>query len=155
MKTRPAVMSDADEISAFLQDLARLGKRTLPSDAEFVQTTYIDHPDNIRCTVAQDTDGRLLGLQILKRASEGNAYGVTPGWGIIGTHVRPDAARRGVGKALFAATHDAAIKAGLQKIDATIGANNPEGLAYYEAIGFRTYDTLEDRVRKCLELTAA
>lgn len=154
MKTREAVLDDAAEISGFLQELVALGKRRLPSDEAFVRSQYISHPDNIQCTVVEDEDGTILGLQILKRASAGNIYDLPVGWGIIGTHVRPSAARRGVGRMLFAATLDAAKGAGLEKIDATIGASNPEGLGYYESVGFRTYKTGEDAVSKCLELSA-
>lgn len=66
----------------------------------------------------------------------------------MGTHVNPDAARRGVGKALFPVTLLAAKAYGLAKIDATIGANNPEGLGYYEAMGFRTYRTPDGKICK-------
>lgn len=152
MDTRQALLSDADDLSAMLQKLTALGKRNIPSDIDYVRITYITHPDKIRCTVAHDTNGTLLGLQILKRASTNNPYGVTPGWGIIGTHVHPDAARRGVGKSLFAATQKAAIDAGVTKIDATIGSTNIEGLAYYEAMGFRTYKTSDGRTCKLLTL---
>ncbi len=150
MKVREAVLTDAAEMSAFLQELAAAGKRSLPSDEDYARTNYIAHADNIRCSVVEDTDGCLLGLQVLKRASEGNAYGVTPGWGTIGTHVRPRAAGRGVGRALFGATLEAAKAAGLEKIDATIGSDNLEGLGYYEAMGFRDYKTSEKHVSKCL-----
>jgi GNAT superfamily N-acetyltransferase len=153
MIVRDAVMGDAAEISIFLEELASLGKRNLPSDADYVRTHYIGHADKIQCAVAEDDDGTLLGLQILKMASEGNAYGVDVGWGIIGTHVRPSAARRGVGKALFAATRKAAVDAGLSRIDATIGATNLEGVSYYDAIGFETYKTLDTRICKCFTVT--
>ena len=145
-------MADAIQISAFLQVLTALGKRNIPSDIEFVRTNYIAHPDNVRCTVAHDKNDVLLGLQILKRASANNIYGVAVGWGIVGTHVNPNASRRGVGKLLFAVTKEAAQYAGLQKIDATIGATSAEALGYYEAMGFRTYETTETRVRKCYDV---
>ena len=149
MHSRQANIADAAEISAFMQELTALGKRTIPSDEDYVRTHYIKHPDSIQCTVAVDEDGSLLGLQILKIASEDNLYGVTPGWGIIGTHVAHNAARRGVEKTLFTATLVAAINAGLQKINATIGAINVDVLAYYEAIGFQTYKTPNGKVCKC------
>ncbi|KZL21892.1 Acetyltransferase (GNAT) family protein [Pseudovibrio axinellae] len=152
MKVRNAVLADAAQISGFLQELAALGKRSRPSDEGFVCSNYIEHEDNIQCAVVEDADGSLLGLQVLKKACEHNAYDVTPGWGIIGTHVRASAGRRGVGRALFASTLVAAKRAGLQKIDATIGASNPEGLGYYEAVGFRSYKTTETSVSKCFEL---
>jgi ribosomal protein S18 acetylase RimI-like enzyme len=153
MRVRKAVVDDASEISVILEQLAALGKRNIPSDPDFVWTHYIAHPDNVQCSLAVDDDGTILGLQILKTASEGNTYGVTSGWGIIGTHVRPDAARRGVGKTLFAATRKAAVGAGLTKIDATIAANNADGLAYYDAIGFCTYRTPDGKICKCFEVT--
>jgi ribosomal protein S18 acetylase RimI-like enzyme len=148
MKVRSAVLEDALEISAFLTALTSLGKRNMPSDPDFVRAHYIAHSDKILCSVAQDDDGTLLGLQILKIASDGNAYGVEAGWGIIGTHVNPNAARRGVGKALFAATQMAALNAGLEWIDATISTVNAEGLGYYNAIGFRRYKTTDNKVCK-------
>ena len=154
MRVRPAVMDDASEISVFLEQLTSLGKRNIPSDPDFVRTHYIAHPDNIQCAVVEDDDGAILGLQILKIASEGNSYGVAVGWGIIGTHVKPDAARRGVGKTLFVATRRAAIDAGLKRIDATITETNSDGLSYYDAIGFHTYKTPHGKVCKCFEVTA-
>lgn len=155
MKVRQAVIGDALEMSALLEQLVSLGKRSLPSDPDFVRTTYIAHPDNIQCAVAEDEDGTLLGLQILKIASKGNVYGVKVGWGIIGTHVSPNAARRGVGKNLFVATHKAAIEAGLKKIDATIGATNSAALSYYDALGFYTYRTPDGKTCKCFEVAAS
>jgi GNAT superfamily N-acetyltransferase len=153
MKIRQAVLDDALEISSFLEQLASLGKRNLPSDPDFVRSHYIAHPDTIQCAVAQDEDGTLLGLQILKIASEGNVYGVDVGWGIIGTHVKPSKARQGVGKTLFAATLQAAKEAGLSRIDATIGATNFDGISYYDAIGFDTYRTPDSKICKCFKVT--
>jgi len=152
MKIRQAQPSDAAGISEMLQEMAAQGKRNLPSDKDYVLQSYVAHPDTIRCSIALDDGGGILGLQILKRASEGNPYGVAPGWGIIGTHIHPRAARQGIGKALFAQTLAAARGAGLTKIDATIGADNEEGLGYYEAMGFRTYKREEGRICKCCAL---
>ena len=154
MKVRQAVINDATEISEFLEQLVSLGKRTNPSDRDYVRAHYIADSDNIQCSVAEDIDGTILGFQILKVATEGNPYGVAVGWGIIGTHVRPDTARRGVGKTLFVATRKAAIDAGLKKIDATIAATNFDGQSYYDALGFHTYRTPEGKVCKCFEVTA-
>ena len=63
-------------------------------------------------------------------------------------NIRPDAARRGVGKALFAASLQAARSAKLLAIDATIGEDNQPALAYYEALGFRDYRRITDCVCK-------
>ncbi|MEM1065863.1 MAG: GNAT family N-acetyltransferase [Pseudomonadota bacterium] len=153
MKIRAAVADDAAQISAFLQELTALGKRTRPSDEAFVRAEYIGNPNGVSCTVAEDADGTLLGIQILSVAQHANPYGVAPGWGIIGTHGRPSAARRGVGRALFPASRAAAEAAGLASLDAAIGETNAEGLAYYEAMGFRTYRTYDGRICKRYDIS--
>ncbi len=150
---RDATLSDVAQMSAFLKELTTAGKRTSPDDEDFVQKYYIEDPAKIRCTVAEEND-QILGFQSLKQAVSGNAWGVEPGWGIIGTHIRPSAARRGLGRALFAKSQAAAAEFGLTKIDATIAATNPEALAYYEAMGFKTYRTPEGIIGKEFDLTA-
>ena len=152
MHIRPAIPDDADGMSRVLVALTAAGLRTRPDSADFALQTYIAPPDGILCSVATDDDGTILRLQSLKRAVAGNPYGVTPGWGIIGTHIHPAAARRGIGAALFAATEAAARAAGLTDVDATIGADNAGGLAYYEAMGFRTYRQMDDAICKRLSL---
>jgi len=77
---------------------------------------------------------------------------VVEGWGIIGTHVSPQAARRGVGSTLFAATRRAAEARGLKNIDASIGADNALGQSYYDAMGFMTYRQPEGLVCKVYRL---
>ncbi|MDQ1186374.1 GNAT family N-acetyltransferase [Agrobacterium larrymoorei] len=153
MLTRPATVEDAPGMAAVQNEIFAAGLRKAPTDVAIVTKTYISDPDRIACTVAVDEDGRILGFQSLKLATAaGNPYGVAEGWGIIGTHVSPSAGRRGVGKALFKATLEAAEAFVLRDIDASIGADNEMGQAYYEAIGFRTYRTTEDRVCKAYRI---
>lgn len=151
MKIRDAVPGDAEEMSVLLKDLTASGKRKSPDSEVFVRTHYIDDPRKIRCSIAEE-NGAVLGFQSLIRADAGNRYGVEPGWGIIGTHIRPSAARRGVGRALFAVSLKAAEVASIEKIDASIANDNSEALAYYEAMGFRTYRTPLGLTCKCLDL---
>lgn len=153
MIIRDGTVDDVAQISAFLQELTASGKRTSPDDVPFVRSNYIEGKDKIRCSVADD-EGVILGFQSLKRAQPGNQWGVTPGWGIVGTHIRPSAARRGVGRALFKVTREAARDAALAYIDASIAATNPEGLAYYEAMGFRTYRTPNGLICKRFDVVA-
>jgi GNAT superfamily N-acetyltransferase len=148
MRTRDASTGDADAMSRVLREIVALTGRERPSDADFVARHYIANPASIRCTVAVDEAGDVLGFQSLVRAEAGNRYDVPEGWGIIGTHISPRAHRRGVGTALFAASRAAAERAGIEKIDAYIGANNPSGLRYYEAMGFRTYREPDGIVQK-------
>ncbi len=150
---RDAKLGDVAQMSAFLKELTAAGKRKSPDDEAFVRAHYIEDAGKIRCSLAEE-DGLVLGFQSLKRADIDNPYGVTSGWGIIGTHIRPSAARRGVGRALFDLSRRAASAASLPMIDATIAADNPEALAYYEAMGFRTYRTLDGSICKRFSVEA-
>ena len=150
---RDATPDDIPAIGAVLRRLTAAGKRTRPDGDDHVRDHYIEDAARILCAVAVDGDGTVLGFQSLRRAAAGNPWGVTPGWGMVGTHIDPGAARRGVGRALFAATREAAVEAGLRDVDASIGAENAEGLAYYEAMGFRDYRTSEGRICKRWRVT--
>ncbi|HWT61995.1 MAG TPA: GNAT family N-acetyltransferase [Ochrobactrum sp.] len=147
MEIRPVRIADADGMSKVLKEIIDTTGRQREYDRDHVIARYISDPNRIECHVAI-VDGEVLGFQSLKHATEGNLYGVAVGWGIIGTHVSPRAARKGVGSALFAATRQAAKVAGITDIDASIGDDNDIGLAYYEAIGFRTYRTSPGRICK-------
>ncbi|NYF18352.1 ribosomal protein S18 acetylase RimI-like enzyme [Microbacterium sp. AK009] len=135
---REARHSDLDDMVEVQNAIHRAGLRASPVDAVFVTERYLDPEHSLSCTVA-DRGGVVVGFQSLKRAWEGNPYGVETGWGIIGTHIHPDAARRGIGRGLFDRSLAAARAAGLAHIDATIGADNSAALAYYAAMGFAPY----------------
>lgn len=124
MRIRTATMADAKAMSTMLQKLVAAGKRSARANVEFVQQHYIANPAGIRCSLAEDQKGNLLGFQSLIRATGGNSYDTPVGWGIIGTHVSPDAARTGVGTKLFEASWKAAVGAGLTKIEAYTGKEN-------------------------------
>jgi len=152
MDLREADVADIDGMSRVLDEIFAAKRRETPGSPDFVRERYIENPDRLACTVAVDERGQIAGFQSLKRARAGNAYGVAPGWGIIGTHISPRAARRGVGAALFAASRQAAQAAGLTMIDATIGETNTAALAYYEAMGFCSYRTFEGCICKQYEV---
>jgi ribosomal protein S18 acetylase RimI-like enzyme len=149
---REARVSDADAMSDVLEELIAAGQRTKPGDAKFVLSHYIRHPDRLRCFIAVDANDTVLGLQSLKFAREGNPYGTPTGWGIIGTHIRPSAARRGIGSRLFAATLASAREARLPAIEAYIGAENGPALDYYEALGFTTRRRSDGAICKAYQL---
>ncbi len=152
MRVRPATPDDANAISEILDELFAAKKRSKAGDPAFALSHYIGHPDRIQCSLAVDSDGKILGFQSLKIARETNPYGTPEGWGIIGTHVRPSAARKGVGKKLFSATRGAACASGLEKIEAYIGVDNEAALTYYEAMGFRSYRRVEGAICMVNEL---
>lgn len=135
---RPARPTDAEDMAEVQNAIYRAGLRAGPVDAALVGERYLGEEYGVACTVAEQ-EGRVVGFQSLKRAWPGNPYGVAEGWGIIGTHIRPDAGRSGLGRRLFATSLAAARAAGLRHIDASIGADNSAALAYYSAMGFTPY----------------
>jgi L-amino acid N-acyltransferase YncA len=139
MEIRSATLEDAEEMGRILHEIFLAGGRERSGDADFVRARYLEHPHRIQCSVALDDREQILGFQSLKRAWPENPYDVPAGWGIIGTHISPRAARRGVGAALFEVSRQAAKTAAIAMIDASIGNENQAGLAYYSALGFETY----------------
>ncbi|WP_254684031.1 GNAT family N-acetyltransferase [Phaeobacter inhibens] len=155
VKVRQAVSRDAKAMSAILAAIQVTWKTSWSSTPEYILKNYLLHPDRIRCSVAIDEADRILGFQSLKRASEGNPFQVTVGWGVVGTFVDLNMIRRGVGRALWASTLRAAQDAELKFIDATIEPENTLGLGYYDAIGFRTYRKLGNAIGKKFAVPAA
>ncbi|MGH1412519.1 MAG: GNAT family N-acetyltransferase [Pelagimonas sp.] len=111
-----------------------------PYSVDHILAHYIEHRDSLMCTVALDQE-RVVGFQSLRLAVENNEYGVTPGWGIIGSYVAEGMGGRGIGRGLFQQTLTAAKAAKIPAIDATIADRNDEGQAYYGAMGFQVYQT--------------
>ncbi len=148
IKVRQAVQDDAQAMSDILGPILASWNSPRPFSVDHVTANYIEHADGLGCHVATGAGGEVLGFQSLLFASAGNAFDLPVGYGIIGTYVNPKAQGTGVGRALFDASLRAAKAAGIEKIDATIGADNAAGLAYYEAIGFRTYKTLPGAICK-------
>ncbi|TMV57458.1 GNAT family N-acetyltransferase [Thioclava sp. BHET1] len=155
MRIRQATEGDAAAMSGVLTRILADWGSSRRGDAAHVREFYIRHPDRIACHAAFDADGVCLGFQSLKLARAGNAYGVEPGWGIIGSYVGAQARGLGVGRALFAASLTAARAAGLPSIDATIGAQNAAGLAYYGAMGFQDYRRTDASISKRYDIADA
>lgn len=149
MIVRQAEAADAAAMSAVLQPILTGWNSARRGDAATVLGHYIAHPDRLSCAVACE-GARILGFQSLKVAGLVNAYDLPAGWGIIGTYVAADAGRQGIGRALFAETLAMARQAGLDRVDATIGAANTGALHYYSAMGFKPYRRLQEAVGHCL-----
>ncbi|WP_245580409.1 GNAT family N-acetyltransferase [Arthrobacter castelli] len=144
-KIRPARPTDAEDMSEVQNAIYRAGLRASPVDVALIRERYLDTENEVACTVAEQED-RVVGFQSLKRAWPGNPYDVAEGWGIIGTHIHPDAGRSGLGRRLFVESLAAAKAAGLRHLDATIGADNSPALAYYSAMGFTPYQEGGDTI---------
>ena len=139
IRIRSATGEDAAGIALVLHALFVAGLRRRDATADWVRARYIDDPNRVLAQVAVDDQGRVLGLQSLTLATVGNIYGAPPGWGVIGTHIAPDALRRGIGRRFFEASVRAARAAGLPAIEAGVGIGVPHAQGYYTAMGFESY----------------
>lgn len=136
---REGSASDASELCALLNAIIARGGTTAhqhPFSADAFCDAYLrKNPSHRLCSVAEaGTGGALLGFQHL-----GHHPDLPPDWADIGTFARPEPKVRGVGRALFARTRREAGALGLVAINATIRADNAEGLGYYAAMGFARY----------------
>ena len=138
VKFRPARPADAEAMAEVQNAIYRAGLRATPVDVDTILERYLAAEHSVACTVAE-RESEVVGFQSLKRAWQGNPYNVPEGWGIIGTHIRPDVGRSGLGRRLFSFSLAAAKAAGLRHIDATVGSDNAPALAYYSAMGFIPY----------------
>lgn len=157
MLLREASPDDAEDLAAVQNAIHSAGLRDAPVTVALVRERYLSPEYRVACTVAE-VEGRVVGFQSLKRAWPGNPYGVPAGavgepvWGVIGTHVDPVAGRRGLGRRLFAVSHEAARAAGLTCIDAAIGTGNTGALAFYQSLGFVPYREAEGIIHHRFDL---
>lgn len=151
---RSARAGDASDMCTVQNRIFEAGLRRHPATEDGIRDNYLSHEHTVSLTVAEK-DGEVVGFQSLKKAWPGNPYGVEPGWGIIGTHIRPDAGRAGLGRRLWARSLRAAQEAGLEHIDAHIGATSEGALAYYQAMGFVPFENLGDAIRHRFDVPRA
>ncbi|WP_102109643.1 GNAT family N-acetyltransferase [Oceaniglobus roseus] len=137
---RPATPADAAAMADVINPLIREGTTTAIA-TEFtvaaMERKIFRDLDLVCCHVALDPEGRVAGFQWLSRVE-----GFPADWGDIATFARPAPKLPGVGRALFAATRDAATKARLTAITARIRADNAGGLVYYGKMGFQDHDVV-------------
>jgi L-amino acid N-acyltransferase YncA len=165
--TRPARPDDAPTMCAILNAIIAIGGTTAyedPFTPATMTANYITAPQLIRCTLAE-LEGQIVGFQAIWHPDPSHdRHAPPPGWAVIASFVQLGLTGKGVGRALFAATQDAARVAGVSTIDATIRADNASGLTFYGAMGFRDYAVIPavplkdgtpvDRIRKRFDLTA-
>ena len=135
---RPAKIDDAIQMAAILNEIISIGGTTAfedPVTPENMTNWYIS--DAYFCHVALDGAGHVAGFQAIEHSSD---YGA--GIGEVSTFARQSPVVRGVGTALFQATKQAAIDAGLAEINAKIRADNTPGLAYYSKMGFHDHGVI-------------
>ncbi len=160
---RAATPDDAPAMTGLLNQIIGIGGSTAhqrPFDTDRMLHHYIVPNNSVCCSVAK-VAGQIAGFQSLVWATDA-ADPMPDGWAIIATFVDPTRHGQRIGQHLFGATRTAAVKAGVQVIDATIRADNAAGLRYYSGLGFTNYDRLVavplrdgtpvDRIRKRFDL---
>lgn len=163
MIIRSATLDDAPDMTALLNEIIAIGGTTAhqtPFDEDSMLRHYIAPDDLISCHVAE-LENEVVGFQWLGWPDP-DFDSLPKGWAVIASFVASEAAGRGVGKRLFAATVTTAMQAGVKTIDATIRADNLSGLRYYSSVGFADYHrltnvalsdgTVVDKARKRFEI---
>ncbi|WP_170759885.1 GNAT family N-acetyltransferase [Ruegeria lacuscaerulensis] len=127
------------------------------SQALFAQS-FLEGADKICCHVALDDQGEVAGFQW-----RGANDALPDNFGDIATYTRREPALKGAGRALFEETSKFAAALGLSAINATIRADNRQGLSYYDKMGFQDYSvaygvalqdgTPVDRISKRFDLS--
>jgi L-amino acid N-acyltransferase YncA len=159
---RPARSTDAAALTELLNIIIAAGGTTAMEEPLAVDTFaewFVSGPDVLFCVVAEgDMSRNLLGFQSIYRDAE-----LPERWADIATFSSTRHKVAGVGTRMFAHTRSMAKDLGLTTINATIRADNVQGLSYYDKMGFRTYRTREavplrdgtpvDRIMKRYDLT--
>ncbi len=139
IKIRPAIEDDAPGLVRILNEIIEVGGTTAhekPLSNEEFADKFLRGPRFIGCILAEDTHGDAAGFQAL------DAHPKLPAdWGDIATFARLSPKLPGIGTALFTGTIELARAKDLIALNATIRADNTGGLAFYDKMGFITYNT--------------
>jgi L-amino acid N-acyltransferase YncA len=144
---RPARAGDAESmVTDVLNPIIRAGTYTVLEGPVSVsdQLAFIrEFPEGGVFHVAvDDADGRSAGLQdVVPHATE---PGTPAHAGEISTFVALGALRAGIGRALCRATFARAQALGFRMLRATIRADNPHAMSFYESQGFTPVAVIEE-----------
>lgn len=132
MIVRPATPADAAAISAFwalqIRDTT-VTFNSVPKTPEDVAEMIASRPAFL---VAEDSCA-VLGFASYDQFRGGIGYRHTMEHTVI---LAPEAAGRGIGRALMTALEDMARGSGVHSLWAGVSAENPAGVAFHEAIGY-------------------
>ena len=140
---RDVVAADAEAILVILNPIIETRAYTV-FDAPFTLDAERDYilkfpARGIWKVAVGRSDGRVVGFQVMEPfGSYTRAFDHV---GTLGTYVDREYRRRGIAKALFAATFEAARQKGYEKIFTLVRADNPAALATYRSHGFEVIGT--------------
>ena len=139
---RPARLQDAAAVLDILNPIIQArcytvldAPFTLDQEQAFIQAFPDRGVFHVAEDVAQDGQRDTVGFQTVEPfADYTHAFDHV---GVIGTFVRLECRRQGVGRALFAATFEVARASGYEKLFTFIREDNQAARAAYQAQGFR------------------
>jgi L-amino acid N-acyltransferase YncA len=149
LKVRRASADDAAGIAAVLNRIIEGGRHSLLDTpfSEAEECAYIESlPGRAFIHVAETLGGEIAGFQTVEPWSSF----VTRGFdhvATMGTYVAEESRRRGVGRALAAASFAAARAVGYEKVFTDLRADNLESLCYHLSLGFRVVGTARGHAR--------
>ena len=139
---RPLRREDIGEACTLLNNIIARGGTTAHQvafdEAGFAEA-FLEGPWCVACHVALDNDTRVAGFQSIETSER-----LPDDCADIASFARLVPKLRGVGRALFPVTCQVARDAGYKWLNATIRADNVEGLRYYTAMGFKDHSVLRD-----------
>jgi GNAT superfamily N-acetyltransferase len=141
IRIRLAGPADARDIADMLSRvLASADTSAIPGpvDAGTIREWMAFAPARSVWHVAENDRGEILGLQWIEPHA-----GLPADAASIATFVAPGRQQLGIGSALFPTTERAARQLGYEWTNASIRADNPGGLTYYQSRGFRTWNREE------------
>ena len=145
LNVRPVTPDDVPALRDILNEIINIGGTTAyqePLTDDTFREHFLTGSHCLTCFICEDKDGQALGFQSL-----GTLERLPEQWGDIATFARVSNKVKGVGSVLFQSTQAFASDNSLIAINATIRADNCQGLSYYSKLGFVDYD-----IRKAVPL---
>jgi ribosomal protein S18 acetylase RimI-like enzyme len=146
--TRIAVEADAAQIISILEGIAAEGTFTAisrPWSIEHQRKFLVSLSEREAIHVAETERDGIIGYQVLERWAP--TLDSMSHVGQIGTFLKSEWRRRGVGEALFRTTLDFARQHGFLKFVIQVRASNAGALAFYKQMGFREIGRFARQVR--------
>ena len=141
MNIRQACASDITELCFILNEIIAIGGTTAYmaklSESDFT-SHFIGGSNCISCLIAERGE-TILGFQSLSYHPK-----LADGWVDIATFARVEPKTPGVGSGLFSKTVNLARQKKFEYINATIRADNNQGLSFYTKMGFEDYSISRD-----------
>ncbi|MGR3343160.1 MAG: GNAT family N-acetyltransferase [Paracoccaceae bacterium] len=148
MMVRKASTSDADAIAGFWNPMIRDTHVTFAQAEKSPREVAVMIADSEKmgyCFLVAEQAGRVVGFATYRQFRAGIGYAHTMENTTI---IAPQAQGKGVGANLMGALEDHARDAGVHSMIAAISSENPAGIAFHAALGYREVAIVPEAGRK-------